>query len=233
MVLRFEVNQAEAFRRGVNVPKSTCHLEVDPASLSQDDRDLIADRLVGIDICYLDQNGNKTFAPKNDWERNTGNHSEPTRILANLPTYEALMEAIRENDRRAGSLIKIQTVVKLLEEMAKESATARVFLVENGKAGQWPVNEVRLECDRKNPTYPQGIGMALLAFSTEIGGDKREEFTVKSLSERLADGWPSEGEIYVKFLPEDAKRRVRKIEWRDLVELADSSKKERVVAIVF
>ncbi len=93
MVLRFEVNQAEAFRRGINVPKSTCHLDVDPGKLTQEERDLIADRLIGIDVAelYVDTTAEvrqrlpETLDPNN------------FRIMALLPTYEALMDAIRAN----------------------------------------------------------------------------------------------------------------------------------------
>ena len=84
MILRFEVNQAEAFRRGVDVPKSTNHLEVNPADLTQEDRNLIADRLKGIDVMELAPDGQQYGGSK---------------IVANLPTYEALMEAIRDNQK--------------------------------------------------------------------------------------------------------------------------------------
>lgn len=52
MKLRFEVDQAACFRRGVNCPKSIVDIEVDPASLDQATRDLIADRLWGIRIVH-------------------------------------------------------------------------------------------------------------------------------------------------------------------------------------
>lgn len=81
MTLRFEVDQATAFRRGVNVPKSTNHIEVDPETLSQKERDLIADRLNGIDVCALDAKGNKL-----------------QRIVAEVPTYDSLLYAICQNE---------------------------------------------------------------------------------------------------------------------------------------
>jgi len=93
MILRFEVNQAEAFRQGVDVQKSTNHLNIDPADLSQVERDLIADRLKGIDVCKLSL----------DWEGKVRQveaaNDECThhRIVAKLPTYEALLAAIKED----------------------------------------------------------------------------------------------------------------------------------------
>ena len=100
MVLRFEVDQAEAFRLGVDVPKSTNHLEVDPSKLTQVDRNLIADRLDGIDVCELNDSGQKMQEsnPRADGLRDVPNRI-PMRITAKLPTLEALMEAIRENEK--------------------------------------------------------------------------------------------------------------------------------------
>ena len=107
MVLRFEVNQAEAFRQGVNVPKSTNHLDVDPAKLSQQDRDLNADRLDGIDVfkMMLNENGEAIQGVN--------------RIIAKLPTFEALMAAIRENQaeiERDLSLQKNQALVNAVKK---------------------------------------------------------------------------------------------------------------------
>lgn len=54
MKLRFEIDQAYLFRKGIDAPKSIVHIEVDPSKLSQDQRNLIADRLIGIDVFKLD-----------------------------------------------------------------------------------------------------------------------------------------------------------------------------------
>jgi hypothetical protein len=114
MTLRFEVNQAEAFRRGVNVPKSTCHLDVDPSKLPPTERNLIAIRLEGIDVCQLDESGRKMRrsprnAPAIDADDETG---DMVRILANLPTLEALMDAVKENQKN----VMLQFTVKPLHD---------------------------------------------------------------------------------------------------------------------
>jgi|GEM_PF-3724488 len=83
MKIRFEVDQAEAFRRGIDVPKSIVTVEVNPSELSQADRTLIADRLNGIDVCQL-------FVIK-------GKTHKDRRIKAADHTFEALMHAIRAN----------------------------------------------------------------------------------------------------------------------------------------
>ena|ERR1035437_3194611 len=102
MVLRFEVNQAEAFRQGIDVPKSTNHIEVDPAKLTQEDRNLLADRLDGIDVSQLDEHGKKMsdFNPECDGRDERAEPNIPRRIVAKLPTLRALMEAIRENEKQ-------------------------------------------------------------------------------------------------------------------------------------
>jgi hypothetical protein len=85
MKIRFAVNQAEAFRRGVDVQKPTHIIEVDPATLSQEDRNLLADRLCGIDLNQMMVVGE---IKQSGWH-----------ITAMLPTFEAMMEAVRENER--------------------------------------------------------------------------------------------------------------------------------------
>jgi hypothetical protein len=88
MTLRFEVDQADAFRRGINIPKSTIHLDVDPSKLSAEERNLIADRLNGIDVCKLVLNpASPDFSPIKSGER----------IRAKDPTYDALMAAVKED----------------------------------------------------------------------------------------------------------------------------------------
>jgi len=87
MKLRFDVDQAEAFRRGIDCPKSIVTVDVNPAELSQEDRNLIADRLDGIDVCQM-------------WHSDKGcvkeyDNGKPKRVVASEPTFAALMEAIR------------------------------------------------------------------------------------------------------------------------------------------
>ena len=50
MKVRFEVNQAEAFRRGIDAPNSIVEIDLDPTKLDKRTRDLIADRLEGIKL---------------------------------------------------------------------------------------------------------------------------------------------------------------------------------------
>ncbi len=91
MKLRFAVNQAECFRQGIDCPKSIITVEVNPSELNQDDRKLIADRLEGIDVCVLGDSRNRMRRP--DFS------GKPRLIIANTPSFEGLMEAIRASEK--------------------------------------------------------------------------------------------------------------------------------------
>ena len=105
MILRFEVDQAEAFRQGVNVPKSTNHVEVDPSKLSQEERNLIADRLDGIDV--MAKGVDMEVIQGSSREGDTvqfhvkGLKKSTNRVVSKLPTFTSLMEAVREDEARA------------------------------------------------------------------------------------------------------------------------------------
>jgi hypothetical protein len=116
MKLRFEVDQAGAFRQGVDVPKSIVTIEVNPAELSQKQRDLIADRLVGIDVCQL--------ALVLEVRRSGDKNAKPFRIMAKLPTFESLMEAVAEDELAAEKSRKKQADEARAAESAKEKSDA-------------------------------------------------------------------------------------------------------------
>jgi hypothetical protein len=113
MKLRFEVDQAAAFRQGIDVPKSIVTIEVNPAELSQEQRDLIADRLDGIDVCQLaDILGGTAKDP----------NGKLPRIMAKLPTFESLMEAIDRDERDAESSIKKRADESNAARLAREKS---------------------------------------------------------------------------------------------------------------
>jgi hypothetical protein len=86
MKLRFEVNQAECLRRGIDCPKSIVTVEVNPAELSQEIRDLLAVRMRGgIDVCRRDSS---IFIAPQD------------RLVADAPTFDALVEAVRKDEAK-------------------------------------------------------------------------------------------------------------------------------------
>ena len=104
MKLRFNINQPEALRRGYDAPTSTVTITIDPADLSQEERDLLADRMRGIDVYELTVDSPPAFSQL----RSAGNSSSkhpPTKqrglqpIVTKVPTYDALIEAVRQNEQ--------------------------------------------------------------------------------------------------------------------------------------
>jgi hypothetical protein len=94
MKLRYSVSQAECFRAGLNCPNSIQLIEVDPAALEQEQRNLIADRLSGINVCKLGVWGSggeaKVIALKDS-------DGDPILLEARLPGFDHLVEAARQN----------------------------------------------------------------------------------------------------------------------------------------
>jgi|SRR5579859_7756334 len=106
MKLRFEIDQAACFRKGIDAPKSIVTIEVDPSELPLDQREMIADRLNGIDVCTIDvsdvhvrcQGASFTYSaiPGKKPRFFVSSH----RIKAETPTLEALLSALRTDDKR-------------------------------------------------------------------------------------------------------------------------------------
>ena len=98
MKLRFEVDQAECFRKGIDCPKSIVTIEVDPAKIPESERILIADRLRGIDVTSL-------FRYSEDVARTMGRHipgadgtlQKGVLIVAKEATYPGLIAAVKAN----------------------------------------------------------------------------------------------------------------------------------------
>ena len=98
MKLRFEVNQADDFRRGIDRPKSIVSIEVNPADVPEEARKLIADHLVGIDVLQSFYHNGDVIKGHHIREL-TYTSRDPKRIVAKAANAEALVEAIKANDR--------------------------------------------------------------------------------------------------------------------------------------
>ena len=130
VVVEVEVDQAECLRRGIERPKSIGTIQITSSKMSQAHRDLVADRLDGIDVCELtvkkaNEDGNcygvemaalraaleKTDAPmaesvmvsKCDRKNNGG---QPTLIFAKAPMYMALIEACEMDANKTSKMIQ-------------------------------------------------------------------------------------------------------------------------------
>ena len=101
MKLRFAVDQAECFRKGVDCPKSVVTVEVDPAKTSQQERDRIADRLTGIDVRKLRPDGLNLA----------------TLIEAKSPDYAGLIAAVRADEEEVEAAKRLAAYPGSIEEL--------------------------------------------------------------------------------------------------------------------
>lgn len=98
MKLRFDVDQAECLRKGIDCPKSIVTVDVTPAELNQQQREAIADRMDGIDVLRLSwrhpvANGFQFLRTKASKKMQTA-----YRVEAKAPTFDALWEAIQQEE---------------------------------------------------------------------------------------------------------------------------------------
>jgi hypothetical protein len=100
MKLRFKVDQAECFRRGIDCPKSIVTIEVIPAEVDPQIRELIAPRLQGIDVCEFRPDTAEMARVRLKLEA-AGGTSIPIHVIANGPTWDDLVEAVKKDEVRA------------------------------------------------------------------------------------------------------------------------------------
>lgn len=89
--IKFAVDQAAIFRKGISYDKSTVTIEVDPSSLSQGHRDMIADRLEGIQVVELVSHSD---AIEKNWY---SNRPDPVLIEADGIDQAAIIAAMERN----------------------------------------------------------------------------------------------------------------------------------------
>ena len=143
MKLRFEVNPL-LFGGQMEVPWSIVTVELDLSGLSQGETNLLADRLVGIDVVQLRSGSRgveRAFTALTAYDLSLGKAPKPIHILAQSATLEDLMLAIRENERQvqaqqaqqrtlalATANAGLDTVAALGELTARKTATSETEL---------------------------------------------------------------------------------------------------------
>jgi hypothetical protein len=116
MKLRFDVDQAACARAGVGDCGPTALIEVNAAQIKLDVRNLIADRLIGNDVCQLwnsEQGTRKSVDAK----------GHPVRLVAEAPTFEALMKAV----------LKDAQIVQARQSCHRAIALARANMLEESR----------------------------------------------------------------------------------------------------
>lgn len=100
MKIKFCIDQAALLRDGIDGPNSMT-FEKDPASLDQETRNLLAARIDNRGTLYRLRVADPIRAAKariNGTEVETEMTNE--KIVAKRPTFESLMEAVREDEER-------------------------------------------------------------------------------------------------------------------------------------
>jgi hypothetical protein len=97
MKLRFEVDQAECLRHGIDCPKSIVTIDIRPQDLTEEDRNIIADAMIGIDVCIVVPDGKEKVEPMVLGVYAENGKPVPKRVIANEPTLKGLIEAVRKN----------------------------------------------------------------------------------------------------------------------------------------
>ena len=96
MKIRFKVSQTELFRRGQDIPTGVVSLEVDPARLSQEDRDLIFRHLLetdnGIDVVHDPEHAKWEYG----WAVPVGERPADELVEAKGPNLDDLLEALKD-----------------------------------------------------------------------------------------------------------------------------------------
>lgn len=97
MKLRFKINQAACLLQGIDAPKSIVTIEITPSNLSLDTRWVLARHLDGIDMCELDEGGEKQYHFQTEVKNARGDDQRPVLIEANEPTLDGLLDALKKN----------------------------------------------------------------------------------------------------------------------------------------
>jgi hypothetical protein len=130
--------------------------------------------------------------------------------------------------------MEICEFVKTLRQLPEDDRNAPVFIVEDGKPGQWAVEIVRpAKIGEIRPTETKsGVRTAVIAPSDD--GQEGAVFTPDTLIGSFDRGWPTEGSVCAEFVPavggEIRLGNIRRVECKILVEMGN--RPTRVVAIV-
>jgi hypothetical protein len=96
MKIRFKINQVDFFRRGIDAPSSFVSLEIDPATLPPDQRDLLAKHLLENpdDNNLLDVVYDRERAMQSNEVVPIGGHPGAALVEARDLTWESLLAAL-------------------------------------------------------------------------------------------------------------------------------------------
>jgi hypothetical protein len=171
MKIRFDVNQAEAFRQGIDCPKSIVTIDLDPAQVDPQKRSLLADRLQGIDVLELFWYDGEIIKGQPFKELRDA-HVEPRRIVAWAPTFDALMAAVEANARS----------IELIQARFRHPVQLRLLKEPPANANEFcPVQWIREEfAEDVRPWIEKGERLVLECFLEDVQTKLCELLNAKS-----------------------------------------------------
>ncbi len=130
--LTFRVSYAQSFRAGQHCPTPpTVTLEVDPAELSPEQRQLIAGRLNDAgQVCGRDREGkffDGRYTLQSPAVRNSEARGEVRLLTAGGPTLEDLLAAIRREDAAIDAVAQARAAARAAEEAERREETLAVL----------------------------------------------------------------------------------------------------------
>jgi hypothetical protein len=104
MKLRFQIDEAQSFKAGINIPRSVVSVDVDPSKLDENMRNHLVERLVGEEVHPLQWD-------QTEWaglEQFRSDYARKIRcqglLVAKAPTLESLLEAIDTEEKDLDSV---------------------------------------------------------------------------------------------------------------------------------
>jgi hypothetical protein len=102
MEIRFKVDQAESFRRGIDAPEPIVSLHIDPADLSESHRKQIGTHLFLTNIVYDPQHATEEYGEAVP----IGGHPAWELVEAKEPTIASLLQALEELESNSNGHLK-------------------------------------------------------------------------------------------------------------------------------
>lgn len=130
------VNRVAALRAGINTGCAVAQIPVDPAALSQENRNLLASHCnADLEVCHREERtglyhyggGYTASDPHIYYDRNRWPENRPSMVTASAPTIEAVLDAIRANEAAVAACAAQRAQKELAEQQERRANTLAVL----------------------------------------------------------------------------------------------------------
>lgn len=101
MKIRYRVNQAESFRRGIDAPEPIASLEINPSLLPENQRELIYKHLLGTDVVYDPKRAMQEYEAVP-----IGEHQPAELVEAKDSRFDSLLVALAELEPQTNQTVQ-------------------------------------------------------------------------------------------------------------------------------